>query len=141
MRSGVFDTLQISISVADQHCLEEIIPEATKRGMGVIAKRPVANAAWKHASAPEEYYVPYWERFKKLGYDFTKAGMDDAMSTALRFTLSVPGVSVAIVGTQKPGRWQENAKIVAEGPLDQKAYEAIRAQWKKVAKPDWVGQV
>jgi len=59
---------------------------------------------------------------------------------ALRFTLGAPGVSTLIVGTQQPGRWQENARIAAEGPLDAARYNAIRQRWQEIAPPDWVGQ-
>ena len=48
--------------------------------MGVIIKRPIANAVWKYAQKPENTYVqPYWERLQKLQYDFI-AG--DAKKTA-----------------------------------------------------------
>jgi aryl-alcohol dehydrogenase-like predicted oxidoreductase len=139
--SGAFDALQTSVSIADQNVIDRTLPEAVKREMGVIAKRPIANAAWKYEHSPEEYHAPYWERFKTLQYDFLSNGKTRAVSTALRFTLSVPGVDVAIVGTQKPGRWEENAKIVAEGPLDSKTFEAIRERWKEKARPDWTGQI
>ncbi len=63
------------------------------------------------------------------------------MATALRFTLSVPGVHTAIVGTKRPGRWRENANLLARGPLSEGEFQKIRSQWKNVADPSWVGQV
>jgi aryl-alcohol dehydrogenase-like predicted oxidoreductase len=59
----------------------------------------------------------------------------------LRFTLSVPGVHVAIVGTTKPTRWKQNLEIVNKGTLGQKEFDAIRARWAQVAKAEWVGQI
>jgi len=140
VNSGAFDTLQTSVSIADQSSIDRAIVEAVKRGMGVIAKRPIANVAWQHASRPEDYFAPYWERFKKLDYDFLKSDLENAVVTALRFTISVPGVSTAIVGTQHPGRWQENARIVEQGLLAPEIYASIRKRWRQVAQPDWVGQ-
>jgi aryl-alcohol dehydrogenase-like predicted oxidoreductase len=139
---GAFDALQTSISIADQEALELTIPLAKEKGMGVIAKRPLANAAWRSANKPNDPYLhPYWERLRKLNYDFINGNMDKSVSTALRFTLSVPGVHTAIVGTTKPGRWSENAKLLSQGPLSQQEFDAIRERWKSVAGKDWVGQV
>jgi len=85
--------------------------------MGVIAKRPLANAAWRYRRRPESYYADYWERLRHLDYPFVRDTPASAAGIALRFTLSVPGVHTAIVGTAKPGRWQENAALLAAGAL------------------------
>jgi hypothetical protein len=66
--------------------------------------------------------------------------MHEAVAAALRFTLGQPGVSVAIVGTSKPGRWSENAGLLQDGPLSAAEEEAIRNRWKEVAQVDWTGQ-
>jgi aryl-alcohol dehydrogenase-like predicted oxidoreductase len=138
--SGVFDTLQISLNIADQEGIDLAIPAAHAKGMGIIAKRPIANAVWKHTSKPDPYYQPYWERLSSLGYDFLKGDFQNAVSIALRFTLAVPGVHTAIVGTTKPDRWRQNAELLKAGPLDPRQFETIRNRWKSVAKPDWIGQ-
>jgi hypothetical protein len=138
---GAFDTLQISVNIADQEPIGEIIPAAVERNMGVIAKRPVANGAWIHAELAEnDYSRPYWDRLKALEYEFIRDGGTNAFSAALRFTLSIPGVHTAIVGTTKPGRWRENAAYVEQGPLPAAEYESIRSRWKAAAKEDWTGQ-
>jgi aryl-alcohol dehydrogenase-like predicted oxidoreductase len=137
---GRFDTLQTSVNIADQEALELTLPLARERGMGVIAKRPIANAIWKSTRKPESYYEDYWLRLRKLAYPFLDSA-DTAVSTALRFTLSVPGVHTAIVGTTKPERWQENAAMLRAGALPAKQFDAIRARWREVASASWVGQV
>jgi aryl-alcohol dehydrogenase-like predicted oxidoreductase len=139
---GRFDTLQTSISLADQEALELTLPLARQRQMGVIAKRPIANAAWKHSRKPDnDYHVPYWQRLQKLQYDFLGGDTKQAVAIALRFTLSAPGVHTAIVGTTRPGRWRENADLLAAGPLPAEQIDAIRARWREVADASWVGQV
>jgi len=139
---GRFDTLQTSVSIADQDAIERTLPLARERSMGVIAKRPLANVAWSYAKKPAEpYYQTYWSRLRKLDYPFLKASPARAVSTALRFTLRVPGVHTAIVGTTKPERWQENAALLQAGALPAAEFERIRARWGEVAGASYGGQV
>lgn len=142
IETGAFDTLQTSVNIADQQSIDMTIPKAAARGMGVIAKRPIANAAWRYDSRPaNSYHEDYWERFDELKYDFLTGDMDHAVEVALKFTLAVPGVHTAIVGTKKPGRWKTNANLLASGPISKSKFESIRKHWDSVSKPNWVGQV
>ncbi len=137
----VFDALQISVSIADQSPIDTNIPLAVKKGLGIIAKRPIANAVWRHDSKPaESYHHEYWDRLQKLKFDFLNKSLEEATAIALRFTLSIPGVSTMIVGTTRPNRWQENAKYVAEGNLSSEEFERIQNRWREVAGENWVGQ-
>ena len=108
--------------------------------MGVIAKRPIANVAWRHARKPDAYYEDYWMRLKKLDYPFLREPLEAAVASSLRFTLSLPGVHTAIVGTTKPEHWQQDAALLAAGPLPAREADAIRGRWAEVAEASWVGQ-
>lgn len=143
VESGLFDSLQTSINIADQRGIDMILTEARNREMGVIAKRPVANVAWKNGAEPpdSDYAMEYWERLKKLDYPFLTGDKEEAVATALRFTLSVPGVSTAIVGTANPDRWQQNARLLEKGALPAGMIREIRERWASVAGEDWVGQI
>jgi aryl-alcohol dehydrogenase-like predicted oxidoreductase len=137
--SGGFDSLQTSVNIADQEAIDLTLPRAAQRKMGVIAKRPIANAAWRHEQLPaNSYHQPYWKRLRELDYDFLK--QPDAAAIALRFTLSQQ-VHTAIVGTKNPKRCKENAELVKAGPLPEDQIQAIRQRWHEVAKKDWTGQV
>jgi aryl-alcohol dehydrogenase-like predicted oxidoreductase len=140
---GAFDTLQTSISIADQEAIELTLPLAREKQMGVIAKRPIANVAWKTGHRPmDSYHHEYWERLRKLNYDFLQSfDQERTIAIALRFTLSVPGVHTAIVGTTKPERWQENARLLEAGPLNETEFQAIRHRWEEVAPRIWIGQI
>jgi aryl-alcohol dehydrogenase-like predicted oxidoreductase len=139
---GAFDTLQTSVNIADQEAVELTLPIARERGMGVIAKRPIANAAWKSGQKPaDSYQHTYWDRLRKLDYEFIRSrSVAESIAIALRFTLSVPGVHVAIVGTTKPERWQENARMIEEGSLSEEEFKCIRDRWHDVAPRTWAGQ-
>jgi aryl-alcohol dehydrogenase-like predicted oxidoreductase len=139
---GEFDTLQTSVSIADQEALDVFLPLAEQHNIGVIAKRPIANVAWHNGSQPprDSYGRTYWERLQKLSYEFLQKDLEETVAAALRFTLSVPGVHTAIVGTTKLGRFAENGAVVAGGPLPNELFKSIRARWREVAQPSWVGQ-
>jgi aryl-alcohol dehydrogenase-like predicted oxidoreductase len=138
---GVFDTVQTSVNIADQEAIDLTLPLARARGMGVIAKRPVANVAWRHAARPADPYIQaYWERLRRLDDDFLGQSLGEAVGTALRFTLGGEGVHTAIVGSARPGRWRENAAHLAAGSLPAEAFAAIRARWRARARADWRGE-
>src|SRR5579864_26355 len=142
VESGAFDVLQTSVNIADQESIDLTIPVARKKEMGVIAKRPIANAAWKTGHHPiDSYHHEYWERLRKLNYDFLRGDSKKGISIALRFTLSVPSVHTAIVGTKKPQRWGENARLLEAGPLGQSEFDSIRERWEECAPRTWIGQI
>jgi len=142
VKCGDFDTLQTSVSIADQEAVDLLLPAALERNIGVIAKRPVANVAWQNGNSPpgDSYGRPYWDRLQKLKYDFLQKDLKESVAVALRFTLSVPGIHTAIVGTSKPGRFGENAAVLAAGPLPKDVFETIRTHWREIASDHWLGQ-
>jgi aryl-alcohol dehydrogenase-like predicted oxidoreductase len=139
---GAFDTLQTSVSIAEQEASDLTLPYARERNIGVIAKRPLANVAWHNGDRPpdDSYSRIYWDRLQTLQYEFLTGDLQASVATALRFTLTVPGVHTAIVGTAKVGRIRENAATVESGPLPDELYRSICDRWRQVCRPDWTGQ-
>ena len=139
---GAFDTLQTSVSVAEQDALERTLPLALKSNLGVIAKRPLANVAWHNGSREPDnsYGYTYWTRLQKLRYDFLAGDLSASVATALRFTLTIPGIHTAIVGTAKVGRIRENARSIEAGRLPEELYEKIRDRWRRVVQRSWTAQ-
>jgi aryl-alcohol dehydrogenase-like predicted oxidoreductase len=139
---GAFDTLQTSVSIAEQEALDLTLPHARQRDIGVIAKRPIANVAWHNGNRPpdDSYGRIYWERLQSLKYEFLRGDLQASAATALRFTLTVPGIHTAIVGTAKAGRIRENAATLESGPLPDELYQSICDRWHQVSRPAWTGQ-
>ena len=147
IESGRFDALQTSVNFCDQECITLTLPKAKERGMGVIAKRPIANAVWRYDALPDNgYHQEYWKRFDALKYEFAQGEArkreDEGgpAGVAMRFTAMQPGVCVLIVGTTRPERWKQNADLLRAGPLAAELEAKIRARWKEVAKAEWIGQ-
>jgi aryl-alcohol dehydrogenase-like predicted oxidoreductase len=132
---GAFDALQISVNIADQESIDRTILQAAAQGMGIIAKRSVANGAWNSGQkSTDSINQIYRQRLKVLNYDFLTEGPEAVASTALRFTLSVPGVDIVLVGTTNPEHLQQNLAVLAAGPLPKAQYEAIRRRWREVTR-------
>ena len=137
-----FDTLQISVSIADQEAIDLTIPLAKEQKMGVIAKRPIANAVWRHDLKPDEpYHHEYWDRIETLQYDFLEGDLSESVARALKFTLAVEGVTTAIVGTTKPSRWKQNAEMIDQIDFSVDDFRRIRERWEELGSKDWKGQI
>jgi aryl-alcohol dehydrogenase-like predicted oxidoreductase len=135
--SGRFDGLMASLNPFEQRTADAVLPQMG--GMGFIAKRPVANAPWRFAEQPHgDYSEPYWLRMRAMG--MAPPGGMPWGEFALRFTLSVPGVASAIVGTGRLAHLLENVGWAAKGPLDSAVVEAWRARFRE-ADQGWTGQV
>jgi len=125
---GVFGSLQTSISICDQAHLSGCAARADHEGIGVIAKRPLAGAVWRHASRPEDFAEgQYWDRFQAM----TLPPQQDWAEFALRFTAFHTGAASAIVGTAKLTHLQHNLQAVARGPLPAEQVVALRAAFAR----------
>lgn len=137
---GRFDALQTSCNIADQESIDLFLPLARTKGMGVIAKRPIANAAWIKKQTPNQYGHEYRLRLEKLAYPFLLESHEVSIGKALNFTLAQPGISTAIVGTERPGRYGSNLASMRANPISSSELQAIRDRWNEVREEDWVGR-
>ena len=138
LASGRFGAVECSVNLCDQRVIDAVLPVARERGVGVIAKRPIANAPWRHAERPVGQYVEeYWVRWKAMGIDPAGLPWDEL---ALRFSAYAPGVSCCIVGTTRIDHLKHNAEMAARGPLPAELVEAIRAAFR-AHDQGWAGQV
>ena len=136
--SGKFGSLETSVNICDQRVLEKVIPNAAQAGLGIIAKRPIANAPWRYSERPVgNYCETYWERLQTMKLEPEGLDWDEF---ALRFSAFAPGVSSAIVGTSSLTNLARNVEIVEKGALSSDAVARVRAAFK-MHDQDWVGQV
>jgi aryl-alcohol dehydrogenase-like predicted oxidoreductase len=137
MASGHFDSLQLSWNLCDQRAAA-VIDRADRAGLGVIAKRPLANAPWRFAARPVGHEAElYWERWQALGLDRGALPWDEL---AARFAAHAAGVSAAIIGTRQIVHLRHNAELVARGALPVPVVNAIRARFQAVGS-DWPARI
>lgn len=64
-----FDTLQVPLNYIEQGCLDELIPFAKEKDIGIIAMKPVAGGAFKHVPLSLRFILTH-------GADVAIPGMD-----------------------------------------------------------------
>lgn len=137
IRMGVFDTLQTSFNVVDQQALTAVLPAAQQAGMGIIAKRPIANGAMGKKDSPYAYADTYWQRSKQM--QVPEGAPDDGLELSLRFTFSHDAIDTAIVGTTNPTHVEQNVTLAAAGPLPEAVLDHLHDQFRLLGE-DWKPQ-
>jgi aryl-alcohol dehydrogenase-like predicted oxidoreductase len=136
--SGRFDSIQASVNICDQRILDRQLPKAARRGMGIIAKRPIANAPWRFSLPPVGHYsAEYWHRLQKMHID--PHGLD-WNELAIRFSAYSPGISTCIAGTSSMDHLLSNLNALEKGPLDNALTTHIREEFKKY-DDQWKGLI
>ncbi len=133
--SGAFGSVQCSVNVCDQRSLTLV----AARGLGVVAKRPLANAPWSPAAAhPDDAAAAaYRSRWAALRLD--DLGLHPA-ELAIRFAAFTSGVSTAIVGSRRLEHLAETSALVAKGPLPEEMRVEIEARFANLGQ-DWPGMI
>lgn len=129
------DVIETSVNICDQANIDKVLPIVQANGIGVLAKRPIANAAWTDPSARRgihvNYAMTYSGRLEAMGISPADLGFEGDPGAAwseiaLRFTLSQPGVGTAIVGTTNPANVARNIAIASKGPLPNDVITKLR---------------
>jgi aryl-alcohol dehydrogenase-like predicted oxidoreductase len=130
--SGSFSVVQASVSPWDQASLEGALAAAAGRGLGVLAKRPLATAPWRETGAEPVYR----ERFSSLAGSLGE--VEDWAKLALRFSAFAGPVSCCLVGTANPPHLEAAVAAVGKGPLAPEVQQSIRTAWRSQGA-DWPG--
>jgi aryl-alcohol dehydrogenase-like predicted oxidoreductase len=134
VESGLFDTLQTSFNLVDQRARIRLFGSAGEQGMGIIAKRPIANAAWGAEASPSGYAAGYHRRARAMaGEGPIPDAPDDPILLALGFVLAHEAVDTAIVGTSDPDHMRANVRLVEEKlPIAETAVEEMRRRFEEL---------
>ena len=144
--------IETSVNICDQANIDNVLPEARRNNVGVLAKRPIANAAWKDAPEQRGIYVNYAEtyagRLAAMAITPADLGFPGEVGAAwseiaLRFTLSQPGVTTAIVGTTKASNVERNLEALSKGALPENVVTELRAAFRRAeaaAGEPWLAQ-
>lgn len=134
VESGAFDVIECSFSMLDQ-ANERAIAEAARRNMGVMLKRPVANAVPGASAKPRsEYAAQYWPRWQAIGLTADAVEGLPMLEAALRFSAYHGGgcVNSVLIGSSNADHMRENARVLAQGPLPDAIVKRVREAYAQV---------
>ena len=130
VRCGGFDVVECSVNLVDQEALRSSLPEAAARGIGVLAKRSLMNAAF-------ETEHPIYSGRLRAAYPTRRFGW---VELASRFAAYAPAVSCALVGTRRKEKLAEVRDFVKRGPLPRGVVDDVHARFAAHG-PSWGGVV
>ena len=116
----------------------ELLPLAQKRGVGILAREPLANGFLSgryapdtvfpdgdiRAALPREYIAAMTETADALSF-LAEPGKRTLTQAALRFALDDPAVSCVIAGAKTPAQVTENVGAAFLPPLTEAERERI----------------
>ena len=134
IESGVFDTLQTSYNLVEQHARTRLFPLAQAQGIGVIVKRPIANGAWNAPQSPSTYAQEYFERAQVMADMGPFSGAPaDRILLALEFVFANEAVDTAIVGTHNPEHMLANIQMVeTQLSIDREIIDELQRRFDEV---------
>ena len=138
--SGIFDTLQTSYNVVDQSARTLLLDQAEAKGMGVIIKRPVANAVWGAPRSTHAYGDEYLRRARVIADMGPVPGEpEDSLLLAMGFVLAHRAVGTAIVGTHNPDHVRANIEMVEQDlPIAEECVKELQRRFDEVGG-EWPG--
>ena len=137
--SGAFGSVQASVNLCDQGSLSSALALAASRGLGVVAKRPLANTPWDPSAAHPDDAAAAVYRTRWAALRLEDLGLPPA-ELAIRFAAFAPGVSTSIVGSRRLSHLAETSALVAKGPLPEQIRVEIEARFAAFGH-DWPGMI
>ena len=135
-------TLMLTFNCLDQAAADEVLPLALKRGVGVMARVPLASGLLTGALTsetkfaendhrkiwPREQFLDDLGKIEKLKF-LSEGEADSLAEGALRFVLANPGISSVVAGMMSEREVDQNVK--ASGTtLSEEVVERIRSLYR-----------
>ena len=135
IKNGFFDVIQVAYSILDQR-MTNILEAAKRKNIGVVNRSVFLKGALTPAGErlPDEL-APLKENSRQAAKIANRLGIT-LPELALRFSISNPAVSVALIGTSKIGHLQTAIKSAETGPLPENIINELKTL--AISDPDQV---
>lgn len=123
--AGFFATLQTAYSILDQRMAAQVLPAAQKNGVGIINRSVLLKGALTPASEQlPDQLAPLKENSRQAAAIAADLGIS-LPALALRFVISNPAVTTALIGTTTPEHLSSAITAAQEGPLPAEVLEKL----------------
>lgn len=134
----LIDGVQVIFNLFESRPMSAVLPLAQQRGVGVIARCIYDSGGLSDALSMQDFvnrpflkhapYAQYMERLDELRRKFVPSIASSLPELALRFVLSVPGVSTATIGMSDTALVDSALAAASLGPLPDAVVETIRRE-------------
>ena len=142
--SNKFETIQTSFNLVEQKARYKLFDIVKKINLGLIAKRPIANGAWRASenpnvhSAPSNYAEEYFRRagiIKGLGK--INHEPENRIQTSMGYIFSFNEIDVGIIGTQNPKHLISNINMYSKClEMSENVVDELNKRFDELGK-DW----
>jgi len=142
--SNKFETMQTSFNLVEQKARYKLFDIVRKINLGLIAKRPIANGAWRANenpnvhSAPSNYAEEYFRRagiIKGLGK--INHEPENRIQTSMGYIFSFNEIDVGIIGTQNPKHLISNINMYSKClEMSENVVDELNKRFDELGK-DW----
>jgi aryl-alcohol dehydrogenase-like predicted oxidoreductase len=141
MVSGLFDSVQVVYNIYEQDPAKDIFAAAEKHNVGVIARCPLDEGALSGKIGPDSVFPEgsfletyfkedrksiIYKKAQEMNWLIDEGYAENLAEAALRYVLSHPAVSSAIVGMRNPKHATANCSAIDKGPLPAEALERLK---------------
>lgn len=125
LESRFFETMQLAYSILDQRLAPRVLPATRENKVGVICRSVLLQGALSPTveKLPEQL-SPLKENSRRAAAVASELGID-LPTLALRFVISNPAISTALIGTVTPAHLETAIAALAAGPLPQDILEQL----------------
>lgn len=125
LANPLFRLLQVPFNLLDQKMAEEVIPRAAAAGVGILMRSAFLRGVLAGGAVPPRLTALRQAAF--AAFDRARASAGSMAELALRFCLSIPGVSSVLIGVRSEEELAQNLTAAERGPLEAALVDELRA--------------
>jgi len=126
IETGFFETIQVAYNIVDQRMEEKVLKLAQDKNIGIINRSVLLKGALTPARAKLPQTLSQLKQHADKAEEIAKSLGITLPTLAIRYVLSHPAVSTALIGTTKPGHILSALRTSEEAALPSNILEELR---------------